>query len=142
MPRWLETLDIPYLAYGCKARALALLGRPDEARGLLEQTLEQTRTMHMPLEQSQALIVLGQVAAAVGDRGAATHYFEAAGALSRASGFIHSIAWSMYEAAKVYRDEGQYANADRCETQAMNAMRQVADEYHLPLHLAMLADLK
>jgi hypothetical protein len=24
----------------------------------------------------------------------------------------------------------------------MNAMRQVSDEYHLPLHLAMLADLK
>jgi CHAT domain-containing protein len=135
-------IGYPSLAYGCKARALALLGRPDEARGLLQQTLEQTRTMHMPLEQSQALIVLGQVAAAVGDRGAATHYFEAAGALSRASGFIHSIAWSMYEAAKVYRDEGQYANADRCETLAMNAMRQVADEYHLPLHLAMLADLK
>ena len=137
-----KDIGFPYLAYGCKARALALLGRSEEARKLLEQTLKQTGQLHLPLEQSQALIVLGQVAAAVGDPRAATQYFEEAGRLSRASGFIHSIAWSMYEAAKVYREEGRYADAERCETQAMNAMRQVSDEYHLPLHLAMLADLK
>jgi tetratricopeptide (TPR) repeat protein len=124
-----------------KARALALLGRPEEARKLLEHTLKQTSQLHLPLEQSQALIVLGQVAATLGDPKAATQYFEEAGRLSRASGFIHSIAWSMYEAAKVYREEGRYADAERCETQAMDAMRQVSDEYHLPLHLAMLPDL-
>jgi tRNA A37 N6-isopentenylltransferase MiaA len=32
----------------------------------------------------------------------------------------------MYEAAKVYCDEGRYADAERCETQAMNATRQLA----------------
>jgi CHAT domain-containing protein len=137
-----KDMGFPYLAYGCKARALALLGRPDEAHSLLEQILEQTRHLHMPLEQSQILIVLGQVAAAVGDRATATHYFEDAGTLGRASGFMHSLAWSMYEAAKVYREEGRYADAERCETQAMDAMHQVADEYHLPLHLAVLADLQ
>jgi len=137
-----KDMGFPYLAYGCKARALVLLGRPDEAHRLLEQILERTRHLHMPLEQSQALIVLGQVAAAVGDRAAATHYFEDAGTLGRASGFMHSLAWSMYEAAKVYRDEGRYADAERCETVAMNAMRQVGDEYHLPLHLAVFADLQ
>jgi CHAT domain-containing protein/tetratricopeptide (TPR) repeat protein len=135
-------IGFPYLAYGCKARALALLGRPDEARQLLEGILLHTRQLHMPLEQSQILVVLGQVAAAVGDRAAATRYFESAGSLAQASGFVHSLAWSMYEAAKVYRDEGRYADAERCEMQAMTAMRQVADEYHLPLHLAVLADLQ
>jgi len=137
-----KDIGFPYVAYGCKARALALLGRSEEARKLLEQTLKQTSQLHLPLEQSQALIIRGQVEVAVGDPRAATEYFEEAGRLSRASGFIHSIAWSMYEAAKVYREEGRYADAERCETQAMNAMRQVSDEYHLPLHLAMLADLK
>ena len=137
-----KDIGFPYPAYVCKARALAFLGRPDEGRELLVQTLNQTRQLHAPLEESQVLIALGQVAAAAGDRRAATQYFEEAGRLSRANGFIHSIAWSMYEAAKVYRDEGLYADAERCETQAMNAMRQVADEYHLPLHLAVLADLK
>ena len=137
-----KDMGFPYLAYGCKARALALLGRSEEARNLLKQTLKQTSQLHMPLEQSQALIVLGHVAATVGDPRAATQYFEEAAKLSRASGFVHSIAWSMYEAAKVYRGEGRYADAERCEMQAMTAMRQVSDEYHLPLHLAMLADLK
>ena len=137
-----KDIGFPYPAYVCKARALAFLGRPDEGRELLVQTLNQTRQLHAPLEESQVLTALGQVAAAAGDRRAATQYFEEAGRLSRANGFIHSIAWSMYEAAKVYRDVGLYADAERCETQAMNAMRQVADEYHLPLHLAVLADLK
>lgn len=137
-----KDMGFPYPAYGCKGRALTLLGRPDEARTLLVQTLNETRRLQMPLEQSQILIVLGKVAASTGDRRAATQYFEEAGTLSRANGFIHSIAWSMHEAAKVYRDEGRYADAERCETEATNAMHQVADEYHLPLHLAVLADLK
>ena len=55
------------------------------------------------------LIALGQVAVAAGDRSAATEYFEEATRLTRANGLIHSIAWSLYEAAKVYRDEGRYA---------------------------------
>jgi CHAT domain-containing protein len=135
-------IGFPYPAYACKARALALLGRPVEGRKVLESTLIQTRQLNMTLEQTQVLILLGQVTAATGDRGTAIKYLENAGSLSRANGFLHSTAWSMYEAAKVYRDEGRYQDAERCEIQAMNAMRQVEDEYHLPLHLAMLADLK
>jgi CHAT domain-containing protein len=137
-----KDMGFPYAAYGCKARALGLLGKTDEARKLLLQTLDETRELHMPLEQSQVLISLGHVSEEAGDRRTAIQYFEQAGTLSQANGFNHSIAWSMYEAAKVYRDEGRYADADRCETQAMKAMRQVGDEYHLPLHLAVLADLK
>jgi len=137
-----KDMGFPYPAYACKGRALGLLGRPDEARKLLAQTLDETRRLHMPLEESQTLILLGQVAVGAGDRRAAIQYFEEAGTLSRNSGFVHSVAWSMYEAAKAYRDEGQYADAERCESQAMNAMSRVADQYHLPLHFATLADLK
>jgi CHAT domain-containing protein len=137
-----KDIGFPYPAYVCKARALAFLGRPEEGHELLVQTLNRTRQLHVPLEESQVLVALGQVAVAAGDRSAATQYFEEAGRVGRANGFLHSIAWSMYEAAKVYRDEGRYADAERCEMQAMKAMRQVADEYHLPLHLAVLADLK
>ena len=49
-----KDIGFPYVAYGCKARALALLGRSEEARKLLEQTLKQTSQLHLPLEQSQA----------------------------------------------------------------------------------------
>jgi CHAT domain-containing protein/tetratricopeptide (TPR) repeat protein len=137
-----KDLGFPFLAYGCKGRALALLGRVDEARGVLLHTLDETRQLNMPLEQTQVLIALGKEEAAAGHPHKATQYFEDAGRLSRACGFTHSIAWSMYEAARVYRDEGEYTDAERCETEAMSAMRQVADKYHLPLHLALLADLK
>ena len=137
-----KDIGFPFLAYGCKGRALGLLGRVDDARGVLAQTLDKTRQLNMRLEQTQVLVALGKVEAAAGQPHMATQYFEEAGRLSRASGFIHSIAWSMYEAAKIYRDVGHYTDAERCETEAMNSMREVADKYHLPLHLAMLADLK
>ena len=54
-------------------------------------------------------------------------YYELAVTLSQASGYIHSITLSTYVAEKVYREEGRYAHAKRCETQAMNAMRQVSE---------------
>jgi len=138
----IKDMGYAFPAYSCKGRALGLLGKPEEGRKLLIQALDKTRQLHMPLEESQILIALGQVSAGAGDRRTAIQYFEQAGALSREKGFNHSIAWSMYEAARIYRDQGEYVDADRCETQAMNAMRQVGDEYHLPLHLAVLADLK
>lgn len=136
-----KDMGFPYLAYGCKARALAKMGKEAEAQQLLQLVLRETRRLNMRLEQVQVLIMLGQLAAAK-DPPAAIEYYEEASALSRTNGFIHSIAWSEYEAAKVFRDEGQYTEAERCATEAMQAMRQVDDEYHLPLHLALLADLK
>jgi CHAT domain-containing protein len=137
-----KDIGFPFFAYGCRGQALTLLGRVDDARNVLVQTLDETRRLHMALGQTQTLIELGKVEVAAGNPRAATQYFEDAGRLSREGGFIHSIAWSMYEAARVYRDQGQYADAERCEAEAMDAMRRVADEYHLPLHLALLADLK
>ena len=99
-------------AYSCKGRALGLLGKPEDGRKLLIQALDKTRQLHMPLEESQILIALGQVSVGAGDRRTAIQYFEQAGALSREKGFNHSIAWSMYEAARIYRDQGNYVDAD------------------------------
>jgi len=142
MTALIKDQGFPVPAYVCKGRALGLLGKPEEAREILAEALDKTRQMHMPTDQSQTLIALGLVAEGARDRQKAIQYFEQAAALSREKGFNHSIAWSMYEEARVYRDEHDYADADRCETEAMNAMRRVGDEYHLPLHLAVLADLK
>jgi tetratricopeptide (TPR) repeat protein len=44
-----KDMGFPYSAYGCKGRALAMLGRTNEARALLLQTLNQTLQLHMPL---------------------------------------------------------------------------------------------
>jgi len=138
----IKDMGFPFLAYAGKARALVLLGREAEARGVLEEALVKTRQLDLRLEQSQALIVLGKQWAAAGDRQKAIQYFEQAGELSRTNGFEHSIAWSMFEAAKVYGDAGDLPRAEDRATQAMRAMEQVGDKYHLPLHFALLAELK
>jgi tetratricopeptide (TPR) repeat protein len=74
-----KDMGFPFLAYGCKGRALALLGRMDDARGVLAQTLDKTRQLNMPLEQTQVLVALGKVEAAAGHPHMATQYFEEAG---------------------------------------------------------------
>ncbi len=137
-----KDMGFPFYAYARKGQAFTALGRLDEARNVLTQTLDKTRQLDLPLEQTQILIAIGKLEVQAGRPPMAAQYFEEAGSLSRKDGFIHSIAWSMYEAARVYRDEGRYADAERCESEAMSAMHEVADEYHLPLHLTMLADLK
>src|SRR5206468_7537201 len=47
----------------------------------------------------------------------------------------------MFELAKVYRDSGNLRKAEERANLAMTAMRQVQDRYHLPQHLALLAEL-
>jgi tetratricopeptide (TPR) repeat protein len=69
-----KDMGFPYLAYGCKARALALMGKEAEAQQLLQFVLVETRQLNMRIEQAQALITLGQLAAAKGPR-AAIGYF-------------------------------------------------------------------
>jgi tetratricopeptide (TPR) repeat protein len=79
-----KDIGFPFLAYGCKGRALALLGRVEDARAVLAQTLDKTRQLNMPLEQSQVLVALGKVEAAAGHPHIATEYFDEAGRQSRA----------------------------------------------------------
>jgi vacuolar-type H+-ATPase subunit E/Vma4 len=44
--------------------------------------------------------------------------------------------------ASVYRNQGDLDDAQKYATQAIEAMQEVQDKYHLPLHLALLADLE
>jgi tetratricopeptide (TPR) repeat protein len=103
----IKDMGYPFQAYGAKARALTQLGRQSEAQRLLDATLVQTKQLDMRLEESQTLILLGRNSEAMGDFPQAIRYFEQAGELSRANGFEHSIAWSMFEAAEAYRAVGE-----------------------------------
>ena len=136
--------DMGYLfeAYGAKGRALMQLGHHREAQQLLEGALVKTRELDMRLEESQTLILLGKNSEGAGDLPQAIRYLEQAADLSRANGFQHSIAWSTYEASQAYRTAGDLQKAEERESQAMRAMARVGDRYHLPIHLALLADLK
>jgi tetratricopeptide (TPR) repeat protein len=62
--------------------------------------------------------------------------------LSTKDGFRHAFAWSAFELANVYRDEGDLDSAQKYVTEAIGAMQEVQDKYHLPGHLALLADLE
>lgn len=72
----------------------------------------------------------------------AIRYLRAANNLAKANGFRHAFAWSGLELAKAYRAAGDLKNAELFASQALAAMGDMEDKYHLPQHLALLADLE
>jgi tetratricopeptide (TPR) repeat protein len=131
----------PFLAYQGKARSLIALHRDTEAQGVLDKALAQARTQENRAAETQLLIVAGHQAAAE-DTPKAIKYLKAASELSETSGFQHAFAWSALELAKAYRAAGDLANAESYAGRALIAMRDTDDKYHLPQHLALLADLE
>ena len=103
--------------------------------------MKQLRAAKRPLDESWFLIVLARLSAAENNPRLAIAYLETARNLCIEGGFHHTLAWSMFELAKVYRDSGNLQKAEERANLAMTAMRQVQDKYHLPQHLALLAEL-
>ena len=134
-------VGFPYRALTGKARALAELKNRAEARKLLEQGLKELRAAKRRLDESWFLIVLARLSAAESNLPLAIAYLETTRNLCIQGGFHHTLAWSMFELAKVYRDNGNLQKAEERANLAMTAMRQVQDKYHLPQHLALLAEL-
>jgi CHAT domain-containing protein len=131
----------PFLAYQGKARALIALHRYAQAQGVLEEALRRARAEGNRSAETQLLIVAGD-GAKEHNPGQAIQYLKAANALSQSGGFYHAYAWSALELARVYRDRGDLAPAEEYATRALSAMRDLGDKYHLPQHVALLADLK
>src|SRR5262245_27763499 len=130
-----------YVAYAGKARALAELKNRSEAKKILEKGLREVRSFNRHLDEAYYLIVLAKLSASENNLPLAVAYLETTRKLCVEGGFHHTLAWSMFELAKIYRDVGNLQKAEERATLAMNAMRQVQDQYHLPLHLALLAEL-
>ena len=133
--------EFPYIAYAGKARSLAELKNRAEATRMLEKGLKEVRSLKRHLDEAYHLILLAKIAAAENNLPLAIAYLETTRVLCVEGGFHHTLAWSMFELAKVYRDNGNLQKAEERATLAMNAMRQVQDQYHLPQHLALLAEL-
>ncbi len=131
----------PYRALTGKARALAELKNRAEARKLLEQGLKELRSAKRHLDEGWFQILLARLSAAENNLPLAIAYLETTRNLCIEGGFHHTLAWSMFELAKVYRDNGNLQKAEERAKLAMTAMRQVQDKYHLPQHLALLAEL-
>ena len=131
----------PFLAYQGKARALIALNRKDEAIELLEKAIARAREDRNYFALTQLLVVAG-TAIASDDATRAIQDLEEAVELSQEKGFHHVFAWSTFELAGVYRDAGNLDAAESLATRSNRIMRELEDRYHLPQHLALLADLK
>ena len=133
---------LPFMAYEGKAQALVALGRPDEAKRVLQDALAKARSQQKRGHEAQLLIVLGKLAARNGNNQEAISDLEDAGRLAAAVKFYRMEADAMFELAKLYRDSGDLAAADARATQGLAASQQVGDRYYVPRNLTILADLK
>ena len=131
----------PFLAYQGKARALIALHRGSEAQAVLNKALAQARAQTNRSAETQVLIVAGD-GAFTRDPATAIKYLRTANNLANANGFRHAFAWSGLELAKAYRAAGDLKIAEAFASQALAAMSDTEDKYHLPQHLALLADLE
>jgi len=131
----------PYRAVTGKARALAELKSRAEARNLLESRLKELRASRRRLDEAWYLILLARLAAQENNLPLAISYLETTRNLCTEGGLHHTLAWSMFELAKAYRDHGNLQKAEERANLAMTSMKQVQDKYHLPQYLALLAEL-
>jgi CHAT domain-containing protein/tetratricopeptide (TPR) repeat protein len=133
---------LPFMAYEGKAQTLVALGRPNDARTVLEGALAKARAQQKRGHEAALLILLGTVAESTGDRTRAIQYLEQAGEFATRVQFYRMEADAMFELAKLYRDTGDLVTADARATQGLAASQRVGDRYYLPRNLTTLADLK
>ena len=133
---------LPFMAYEGKAQTLVALGRPNDAKTVLEDALGKAREQQKRGHEAALLILLGTVAESTGDRTQAIQYLEQAGKFATSVQFYRMEADAMFELAKLYRDTGDLVTADARATQGLAASQSVGDRYYLPRNLTILADLK
>ena len=132
----------PFMGYEGKAAALVALGRPEEAKRVLEDALANARLQQKQGHSAQLLIVLGKLAAQQGNRREAIADLEDAGQLASQVRFYRTEADAMFDLAELYRDLGDIQTADARATRGLAASQRVGDRYYVPRNLTVLADLK
>src|SRR5271166_4456805 len=133
---------LPFMGYEGKAQALVAIGRPDEAKAVLQDALAKARSQQKRGHQAQLLIVLGKLADQNGNKQEAIADLEDAGQFAARVRFYRMEADAMFELARLYRDSGDLATADARATQGLAASQRVGDRYYVPRNLTILADLK
>jgi CHAT domain-containing protein len=133
---------LPFMAYEGKAQALAAIGKPDQAKSLLQDALAKARVQQKKGHEAQLLILLGRLAARTGDTNGAIAYLEQAGQFASKVQFFRMEADAMFELARLYRDAGDLGTAEARATEGLAASQRVGDRYYVPRNLTILADLK
>jgi CHAT domain-containing protein len=133
---------LPFMAYEGKAQALVALGKPDEAKTVLENALGKARLQQKRGHEAQLLILLGKLASQTGDRKQAIADLEDAAQFSKRVQFFRMEADAMFELATLYRDAGDLPRAEERAIDGLEASQRVGDRYYVPRNLTILADLK
>src|SRR5437868_1478184 len=133
---------LPYMAYEGKAQALVALGKPRDARAVIEDALVKAQAQQKRGHEAELLIRLSLVAESTGDTTHAIQYLEQAGQFATSVQFYRIEADAMVQLAKLYRDRGDLATADAHATQGVAASQRVGDRYYVPRNLTILAELK
>jgi CHAT domain-containing protein len=133
---------LPFMAYEGKARALVALGKPQEAKAVLDDALGKARSQQKRGHEAELLILLGRVASQTGDRKQAISDLESAVQFAKRVQFFRMEADAMFELATLYRDAGDLPTAEERATDGLEASQRVGDRYYVPRNLTILADLK
>ncbi len=140
MAAGIKDMGFPFMAFEGKARALVAMHHPDEAREVLNEAVHQGQAQHALAAESELLVVRGQEEIAV-DRAQAIRDLQQARAFCHRNGFQHAEAWSTFELATAYKDQGDLPDAERDATAAERLTESLDDKYHLPEDLALMADV-
>jgi CHAT domain-containing protein len=133
---------LPFMAYEGKARALVALGKPGEAKAVLDDALGKARSQQKRGHEAELLILLGRLASQTGDRKQAIADLERSAQFSKRVQFFRMEADAMFELATLYRDAGDLPTAEERATDGLDASQRVGDRYYVPRNLTILADLK
>jgi len=133
---------LPFMAYEGKARALVALGKPQEAKAVLDDALGKARSQQKRGHEAELFILLGRLASQTGDRKQAIADLESAAQFSKQVQFFRMEADAMFELAMLYRDTGDLPTAEERATDGLDASQRVGDRYYVPRNLTILADLK
>jgi CHAT domain-containing protein len=133
---------LPYMAYEGKARALEAIGKPEEAKAVLDDALGKARSQQKRGHEAELLILLGKLASQRGDRNQAIADLESAAQFAKRVQFFRMEADAMFELATLYRDAGDLLTAEERATDGLDASQRVGDRYYVPRNLTILADLK
>jgi CHAT domain-containing protein len=133
---------LPYMAYEGKARALVAIGKPQEAKAVLDDALGKARSQQKRGHEAELLILLGKLASQTGDKKQAIADLESAAQFAKRVQFFRMEADAMFELATLYRDAGDLLTAEERATDGLDASQRVGDRYYVPRNLTILADLK
>ena len=133
-------MGFPFMAYEGKARGLIALHRNAEAKQVLDEAIRQAQAQNALAAEAQLLVVRGKQEATVNSQQAIKE-LAAATEFCKQHRFRHALAWGTFELATVYRDQSDFAQAERYAATAERETEGLGDKYHLPEDLALMADL-